>query len=83
MLQPLALRLFSVWTSSAPSERNFSAFGHIWNSSTSSFTFKTAQKMTYVYYNLRALHSNLVDRYEGIDYGYLQYMITDDELHRT
>ena len=78
-LQSAALRIFSVGNSTAPSERNFSAFGHIWNSRSSSFSFDVAQKLVFCYCNLRTLHSTMVTQAEGIEYGWLQYKMEDEE----
>ena len=70
-LQVVALRVFSIGTATAPSERNFSAFSNIWNLRSVNLTSEHAIQLVYVYYNLRSLFKNYVDRHEGIDYGWL------------
>lgn len=77
-LQTVALRVFSIGTATAPSERNFSAFGNIWNLRSYSLSAKNAFKLVYVYYNLRKLHTQEIEKQEGIDYGWLQALNDSD-----
>ena len=55
VLQPIAIRIFSVGTSSSASERNFSVWSHIWSNRANKLSFDRAVKMVYVYTNLRTL----------------------------
>jgi hypothetical protein len=54
-LQPIAIRIFSVGTSSSASERNFSTWSHVWSNRANSLSFERACKIVYVYTNLRQL----------------------------
>ena len=54
-LQPIALRVFSIGTSSSTSERNFSTWSHIWSDRANRLNFDRTVKLVYVYQNLRAL----------------------------
>ena len=54
-LQRIAIRVFSVGTSSSTSERNFSTWSHIWSNRANSIDFQRAIKLVYVYNNLRTL----------------------------
>ena len=47
--------MFSVGTSSSASERNFSAFAHLWSNRANSLAFNTVDKLMFVYWNQRAL----------------------------
>ena len=71
-LQSVAIRVFSVGSATAPSERNFSAFGNIWNLRSYSLSSKNAIKLVYIYYNLRKLFKSEVERSEGLDHGWLE-----------
>ena len=71
LLQQVALRIFAIGTASAPSERNFSAFGNIWNLRSYSLSSANAIKLVYIYYNLRKLFKKEVESHEGIEYGWL------------
>jgi hypothetical protein len=55
MVQRVALRMFSVATSSLSSERNFSTFNHVWNKKSNRLSFETANKIVYCWHNIRAL----------------------------
>ena len=80
-LQPVALRAFSVGTSSSTSERNFSTFGHIWTDRANSLDFRTVHKLVYIYYNLRSL-SKLRDgtgRKAAVEHGWMQREVESDE----
>ena len=55
VLQPIAIRIFSVGTSSSASERNFSVWSHIWSNRANKLSFDRAVKMVYVYTNPRTL----------------------------
>ena len=57
ILQPIAIRVFSIGTSPSTSERNFSTWSRIWSNRANSLNFKRALKMVYIYTNLRMLHS--------------------------
>jgi hypothetical protein len=64
-LQKVALRIFSVATSSLSSERNFSTFAHVWNKKSNSLSFDTANKLVFCWHNIRALqqlHSGTAPR---------------------
>ena len=78
LLQTVALRVFSVGTASAPSERNFSAFGNIWNLRSYNISDVNAIKLVYVYYNTRKLFKQELDAYEGIEYGWLDCLDKDE-----
>ena len=54
-LQPVAVRVFCIGTTSCPSERNFSTWSHIWSMKANRLKFETANKLVYIYFNLRAL----------------------------
>ena len=54
-LQPIAIRVFSVGTSSSTSERNFSTWSHIWSNRANRLNFDRTVKLVYVFSNLRAL----------------------------
>ena len=54
-LQPIALRVFSIGTSSSTSERNFSTWSHIWSDRANRLNFERTKKLIFVYTNLRAL----------------------------
>ena len=56
-LQRIAIRIFSIGTSSSASERNFSALGHIWSKKANSLSAKNAEMLAFVNTNLRALTS--------------------------
>ena len=49
ILQPIAIRVFSIGTSSSTSECNFSTWSHIWSNRANSLTFERAVKMVYIY----------------------------------
>ena len=83
MLQDIALRIFSIGTATAPSERNFSAFGNIWNLRSFNLSPRNAIKLVYVYYNLRKLFKSDIEKHEGIEYGWFEALnevdLDDDE----
>ena len=56
-LQQIALRVFAIGTSSSTSERNWSTLGHIWNKRSTNYTYDTAQKMSYINFNLTAINN--------------------------
>ena len=56
-LQSIALRVFSIGTSSSTSERNFSTWSHVWSNRANSLDFERAVKIVYIYTNLRTLHN--------------------------
>ena len=76
-LQPIALRVFSVGTSSSTSERNFSAWTHIWSNRANKLEFDRAVKLVYVYTNLRTLEKlkNGTSRKDHVEAFWL-----DDEI---
>lgn len=51
-LQQVAMRLFSIGTSSCASERNFSTWSHIWTHRANNLNFGRAVKLVYIYQNL-------------------------------
>lgn len=54
-LQPIAVRILSVGTSSSASERNFSTWNHIWSNRANRLNFQRTVKLVFVYSNLRML----------------------------
>ena len=76
-LQPIALRVFSVGTSSSTSERNFSAWSHIWSNRANQLDFDRAVKLVCVYTNLRTLEKlkNGTSRKDHVEAFWL-----DDEI---
>ena len=54
-LQPIAIRVFSIGTSSSTSERNFSTWSHIWSNRANRLNFERTVKLVYCFTNLRAL----------------------------
>ena len=61
-LQPVAIRVFSVGTSTSTSERNWSTMGHIWNSRSANRTFNAAAKVAYCNFNINALYRKNVQQ---------------------
>ena len=79
ILQPIAIRVFSIGTSSSTSERNFSTWSHIWSNRANSLTFERAVKMVYIYTNLRMLHSIRADtqRTDHVEADWLELEIEE------
>ena len=80
-LQPIALRVFSIGTSSCPSERNFSTFSHIWSKNANSLTHDNAHKLVYCYFNIRALQKlkDGTGRSSTVEHGWLASRIEGED----
>ena len=64
-LQQVAIRVFSVGTSTSTSERNWSTFGHIWNSRSANRKFNSAAQVAYCNFNLNAIYQTGKEKSEG------------------
>ena len=78
-LQQIALRVFSIGTSSSTSERNFSTWSHIWSNRANKLDFERTTKMVFVYTNLRALWKMRAgtNRTDNVDRSWLQNEIDE------
>ena len=55
LLQEIAIRVFSMGSSSSTSERNWSTFGNIWNRRSSGYTVESASMICAIKYNTQAI----------------------------
>ena len=64
-LQRIAIRCFSVGSSTSTSERNWSTLGHIWNSRSANRTFNSAAQVAYCNFNINSIYMGNVGRQTG------------------